>query len=177
MKDQEVIDYGWEDYLRELDDKLSYVDVGILSSNNQSSESGKITLAELASVQEFGISIAVTPKMRAYLRGTGLPLKPGTTEITIPERPFMRQTFDEQLPQLEDMADKLEREILTKKKTKRLALSELGQAHRQQIQANMADAEKFEPNHPYTLEKKAPKTTPLIGKSGRLRQAIDFEVG
>ena len=51
--------------------------------------------AWLAHIHEFGCTIPVTPKMRAYLHKTGLHLRPGTTAIRIPERSFLRNGYDE----------------------------------------------------------------------------------
>lgn len=50
--------------------------------------------AWLAHIHEYGCIIQVTPKMRAYLKATGLALKPSTTTITIPERAFLRNGYD-----------------------------------------------------------------------------------
>jgi hypothetical protein len=47
----------------------------------------------IATVHEFGVKIAVTPKMRGYLAWRGLHLRRSTTHITIPERSFVRQGF------------------------------------------------------------------------------------
>lgn len=176
MKDQEVIDFGLDNYLKEIDSKLTFVDVGILSRDGSESVDGGINLAKLASVHEYGCQITVTEKMRMYLGATGMNLKKSTTQINIPSRPFMRQTFDEQEKALHRKADRLEMECLTNGKSMRDALSELGKTHANQIQKNIKTKGKFEDNHPYTMEKKKPKTTPLIN-TGRMRQAIDYEVG
>ena len=45
--------------------------------------------ANIAAVHEFGCTIAVTPKMRAYLHHKGIHLKAETTHIHIPARPFL----------------------------------------------------------------------------------------
>ena len=50
--------------------------------------------AWLAHIHEYGCIIQVTPKMRAYLKATGLALKPSTITITIPERAFLRNGYD-----------------------------------------------------------------------------------
>jgi len=182
-KDQEEIDFGLDNYMAELDDDLSFVDVGILSKDGAKkhgpTSDGKqsdITMAELATIQEFGTVINVTPKMRKFLSATGLNLSPETKVITIPSRPFMRQTFDEQESELGAMAEKLDRDILTKQTSRRAALNQLGQSHRQEIQKNMSTSGKFKANHPYTVARKKGKSMPLID-SGAMRQAIDFEVG
>ena len=44
----------------------------------------------IAAVHEFGCTIPVTPKMRAYLHYQGVHLKPSTQYIHIPARPFLR---------------------------------------------------------------------------------------
>lgn len=44
----------------------------------------------IAAVHEFGCTIAVTPKMRAYLHHQGVHLRASTQYIHIPARPFLR---------------------------------------------------------------------------------------
>ena len=174
-KDQEWVNFqDWDGYLAELEKDLSYVDVGITAKDG-AEDHGGISMARLAAVQEFGVVINVTPKMRGFLGATGLHLKDDTKEITIPSRPYMRGTFDEQENVLAKKADELEKAILTKGMSKRLALSELGQMHRQEIQKNMKTQGKYAENHPYTIQKKG-SSNELID-TGRLRQAINFEVG
>lgn len=174
-KDQEWIDFhDWGGYLAELEKDTSYVDVGITAKDGAKDHDG-ISMAHLAAVQEFGVVINVTPKMRGFLGATGLHLKADTKEITIPSRSFMRGTFDEQQNELAEKADELERAILTKKMSKRLALSELGQMHRNQIQKNMKMQGKYKANHPYTVKRK--KSSNELIDTGKLRQAINFEVG
>jgi hypothetical protein len=174
MADQEIIDFGWENYIEQLDKDLSYVDVGIIGEQ-ASSKTGDLTLAQLASVQEFGVVISVTPKMRGFLSANGLQLKKSTKEITIPSRPFIRQTFDEQIPELDRKSNELLDQVISGKITKKKALSELGQTHQNQIQSNMATKGKFKENHGFTERRKG-SSQPLID-TGRLRQSINFEVG
>lgn len=51
--------------------------------------------AGIAAVHEFGKTINVTDKMRAYLRARGLHLRYSTLTIHIPERSFERSAFNE----------------------------------------------------------------------------------
>ena len=44
----------------------------------------------IAAVHEYGCTIGVTPKMRAFLHYNGIHLKQSTTYINIPPRPFLR---------------------------------------------------------------------------------------
>lgn len=46
-------------------------------------------LVMIAKVQEHGITIDVTPKMRGYLAATGLHLRADTLAVVIPPRPFI----------------------------------------------------------------------------------------
>lgn len=54
------------------------------------------SLIENALVQEYGATIQVTPKMRAWFRHQGAPLKRSTTQIVIPPRPFLRKSLKNQ---------------------------------------------------------------------------------
>jgi len=47
--------------------------------------------ANIASIQEFGKVIKVTPAMRGFLHAKGLHLKPSTTRIEIPGQHYMRE--------------------------------------------------------------------------------------
>lgn len=50
--------------------------------------------ANIAAVHEFGCTIPVTQKMRAYLHYQGIHLKASTQYINIPPRPFLRPIFN-----------------------------------------------------------------------------------
>jgi phage gpG-like protein len=60
---------------------------------------GESTL--IASVHEFGAKIRVTEKMRRFLHAQGLHLKKDTRYIVIPQRSYLRKTFDEQKDEIE----------------------------------------------------------------------------
>ena len=47
----------------------------------------------IAAVHEYGCTIKVTPKMRAYLHYQGIHLKASTQFIVIPPRPFLRSVL------------------------------------------------------------------------------------
>ncbi len=80
--------------------KAYHVQVGIFSGEK----------AMIATVLEFGATINVTPKMRAYLHHIGMHLRKSTTTIRIPPRPLFRAVFDEEKGNLESIIEK----ILTK---------------------------------------------------------------
>lgn len=52
-------------------------------------------ISDIAWVHEFGCTVRVTEKMRKYLHGQGLHLKPTTEYIRIPERSFLRATLND----------------------------------------------------------------------------------
>lgn len=49
-----------------------------------------------ALLQEYGATIPVTPKMRAWFRHQGFPLRKDKTSIVIPPRPFLRTALKKQ---------------------------------------------------------------------------------
>ena len=76
--------------MKDIDQKYS-IKVGIIGekAHEQHSDSG-LTNAELGAIHEFGCTINVTDKMRAYLHHIGIHLRPDTTTIVIPTRSFLR---------------------------------------------------------------------------------------
>lgn len=172
MKDQEIIDFGWDNYINGLQD--SFVDVGILTRDGNQKVDKNFTLAQLATVQEFGVVINVTDKMRGFLSHEGLHLSPSTTTITIPSRPYMRQTFDEQVQSLSKFASQMEGKVIEGKVDRELALEIIGDFHKAEIQKNMRKPGKFAANHPFTIDRKG-SSNELID-SARLVNSIDIEV-
>lgn len=71
--------------MKDLDKKVS-IRVGIIGEQ-------AYAMAHLGAIHEFGATIQVTEKMRAYLHHIGIHLKPETTTITIPARSFLRATL------------------------------------------------------------------------------------
>lgn len=83
-------------YKIEVEGQTYHVQVGIFSDEK----------AMIASVLEFGATIMVTPKMRAYLHHIGMHLRRDTASIHIPARPLFRATFDEHVDNLESVIEK-----------------------------------------------------------------------
>lgn len=151
--------------------ELEYIDehivrIGVLGEDDSH-------MVMIASVNEFGVDIQVTEKMRKYLHKMGLHLKKSTTKITIPERSFIRSTFDENEDKLERYAEKLLQGVLDGKITGKQCLERIGEYLRTKISSKIRDI-KEPPNHPFTQKMKA-IDNPLID-SGRLRQSITYEV-
>jgi len=55
---------------------------------------------------EFGGSITVTPKMRAFLHFKGVHLRKSTTRIRIPARPWFEPVVDKERPQFVKLVEK-----------------------------------------------------------------------
>ena len=81
------------------------VNVGVLSGEHQ----------WLAGIHEYGCTISVTPKMRAYLHKIGVHLKQVTTQIVIPERSFLRAGYDTNREDVMRKAERLLSEVLSGK--------------------------------------------------------------
>ncbi|MCE9500566.1 MAG: hypothetical protein K8R21_08720 [Leptospira sp.] len=84
IKDHNNIPQLIED-LRSIENKTVFC--GIFGEENSE-------VLQYAGAHEFGARIKVTEKMRARLHYEGIHLKKETTEIILPERSFLRATFD-----------------------------------------------------------------------------------
>lgn len=136
----------------------------------------------IATVQEYGATIKITPKMAAFLSATartlGLPAKTekGDGYIHIPERSFMRATFDNDavldkaFAQYEDAVYR----ILTGEGTALQAANVLGNALvaavKNRIRSNIAPG-----NSEFTIAKKGEGKGTLVDRA-RLLQSISYEV-
>lgn len=154
-----------EKILKELESKT--LKVGIFGKDDSK-------LLMIATVNEFGCQIKVTDKMRAYLHYHGLHLKQDTEYINIPERSYMRKTFDEKKNKIDKMIQLSLKELITFQIDIDTFYNRLGTYLVSLIQETLTEV-KTPPNHPYTLEQKEPKTNPLIN-TGRLRESISFKI-
>lgn len=91
----------------------------------------------------------------------------------IPERPFMRDTFDQQKGAWGRTADRAISAILMGRATPKRAFSVLGELAQSDIQTAIVSGG-WTPNSPVTVEMKG-SSTPLID-SGAMRQAIRYKV-
>lgn len=128
----------------------------------------------IATVNEFGCNIDVTPKMRAWLHWKGLHLKKGTDQIVIPERPFIRGTYDNKKSEMDrfvtaqlDMLFHFELSI-------EQFFDKIGQYLAGLTQEYAVDL-RTPPNHPFTLARKEPRTNPLVD-SGEMINKITWKV-
>lgn len=130
-------------------------------------------LLMIARVNEFGVDIQVTEKMRNYLHYINIHLRKDTEKITIPERSFMRAGFDKRKNKIQKQAEKLVIDVLMMKTPAKPAMESLGQIIVTQLQDYMT-ALSSPPNHPATVQNKG-SSNPLIN-SGELRGSITYKI-
>lgn len=128
--------------------------------------------AWLAGIHEYGCEIPVTPKMRAFLHRQGLHLKDETTVIKIPERSFIRSTFDSEGERIMKQTERAIGQVLAGKMSVDDMLDLCGQQFATAIKARMSETDA---NHPFTIEQKG-SSTPLTGKSGALVDSITWKI-
>lgn len=146
------------DILRELDElDRSVVEVGVF-------EDEESTLLLIASVNEFGCEIAVTPKMSRYLAMRsrqlglapgqgGLYMKPGS-EVRIPERSFIRTGYDNSIDEVQRKADEILMDVVAGQTKAGKLLSFIGIELQGAILEQIRRGE-FVPNHPFTIASKS----------------------
>lgn len=176
------IDSGWDKFAQELE-KLSAkrVQTGIQASE-------EATLLKYAGIHEFGGTIkhpggtAFGFKSKADVERNRIRfLKPGQGhivlgvtephEITIPSRPFIRQTFDKRIKELEEIGVDLGKLVLNDKMTLKQALELWGDKFIAFIRSEVAEGTNFEPNKPATIRAKGGGKAPLQD-SGRLMNSL-----
>jgi len=156
------------EFMKMLDElKNTRLEIGIFGEDD-----GDMVM--IATVNEFGCQIEVTDKMRNYLRVIGLPLKDNTTHINIPERSFIRGGYTHHKDDIINKAEPLLERVLNLDLPVNTFFNVLGEYIVGLIQDYLTSI-KEPANHPFTLERKKPKTNPLIN-DGHLRDSIDYKV-
>ena len=168
----EVVDQdnGWIDIQESIKDLTSKeVHVGYEKT------SGEFGVTELALVQEFGTKIKVTDKMRGYLGSQGLHLKKTTEVITIPSRPFIRDSFDNNVDGLSDSGIELMIKTLEGQIDPDMAYEIWGDSLKGIIQNGVTSKSLgLEENNGFTQKRKG-SGTPLID-TGRLINGIEVNI-
>lgn len=132
--------------------------VGVMAKAGASSQDSSFGMAELAYVHEFG-----SPK------------------AGVPQRSFLRSTFEEQGPALEKLSARAAKAVVEGRVAPEAAVALLGEWGVARVRENMTRGIN-PPLAPATLEKrkriqagKVGRDTPLIN-TGRLRQAVTYDV-
>lgn len=148
--------------------------------NPDTGESSNISMGDLANVHEFGCQIKVTDKMRGYLATQGLYLKKTTEYINIPERSFIRSSWDENQASFINHVTKSVDKALQKGIPISIILDELGFEMKGKVQKFIVDG-KVKPDiseFTKSQRKKGDKRkspNPLFD-NGDLIGSIDYEV-
>lgn len=129
--------------------------------------------AWLAGIHEYGCRIKVTDKMRAYLHRQGLHLKASTEHITIPERAFLRNGYDQGKKEVVDMAESIMCDVMSGHMPAEMFLGRVGEWMAGHIK-DYATALDSPPNHPFTADQKG-SSNPLVDTGGMIG-SITYEV-
>ena len=158
MAKVKVIDRGWKAFEKNMRViKGSFVKVGLPSGFNAApGESDASEILVIGATQEFGTNSAGK-----------------NHNITIPERSYMRSSFDENRVKLNRVVDKAYSSILLQRATVGQALGRLGLFAASKVKKKIRDL-RTPPNKPSTIAKKG-SMNPLID-TGQLVQSITHEV-
>lgn len=129
--------------------------------------------AWLAAIHEYGCTIPVTPKMRAYLHHIGVHLNPSTTVIVIPERSFLRAGYDKNKDDVLSTAEKVLPDVLLGTLSEKQYLDLVGMTLRDAIKEYAVDL-KNPPKQPWPTRDPS-KNNPLI-ETGAMVNGIEYEV-
>lgn len=124
------------------------VKVGILSDSGTWAEGGDANLVDIATFNEFGTS-------------------------TIPERPFMRQTWERRIGKVVERFKQLAAKIFAVEMNTKDALVMVGDEYKGFIQSEITEGG-WTPNAPSTIRQKK-SSKPLID-TGRMRGSVNFEL-
>ena len=139
------------------------VNVGVLTGEHQ----------WLAAIHEYGCTIPVTEKMRAYLHHIGVHLKKSTTQIVIPERSFLRAGYDQNKEKILKQAEKVLPDVLVGTLSEEQYFELVGTLLRDAIKEYAVDL-KTPPKKPWPTRDPA-KNNPLI-ETGDMVNGIEYEV-
>lgn len=155
-------DMGWKHIKTEVKKfKGAYTAVGYFTGMSQ----GLLTKAW---VNEMGAKIPVTPRMKWWwLFNFGVILK--KTIITIPSRPFMRQTFEQNKNRITTVITKELNMIYDGVSTAKMSISRIGEWYTGQVKRIFRTGN-FAANSPATAAKKK-SSRPLID-TGELRNSV-----
>ncbi len=130
--------------------------------------------AWLASIHEYGCKIKITPKMRKWLHRNGLHVKKSTTEITIPERSFLRTGFDQCHMKAVERAERILPLVIEGKVSENTMYELVGTILRDGVKDYARDL-KSPAKHPFTIKREGGAANPLIN-TGDMINGIEYEV-
>lgn len=131
------------------------IEAGVLEDGEQ---------AMIAHVHEYGISITVTPRMRAYLHYMDIHLREDTTSINIPERSFIRSTADQEMGKVYEKISNLLPEVVDNNMDAETFLEMIGLELEGKIKDKIVEISD-PPNSDVTVEQKG-SSNPLVDTGG-----------
>lgn len=143
---------------------------------NRSVESGVLVSGEqamIAFVNEFGFTVNVSERMRAYLHHQGLHLSKNTTSINIPERSFIRSGWDQNKDAVYSKIESLLGQVVELNMQPDDFLEMIGLEVKGKLQAKLVEVSSPS-NHPFTIEQKN-SSNPLVD-TGSLSDSIDYQI-
>ena len=172
MPVKSTINYDLKERLRQLDKKK--VKIGIVGESDSK-------LLTYAAANEYGANIAIPEdgRMRRKLHALGIHVKNETTHIIIPERSYIRNTFDNKL-YYQELRKKLQNpfeQVLNGKRDPETLLDLIGLQYVANVRRTIRDMK--EPvNHPQTeaIKNKKGKKKGILVDSGRLVRSVGYEV-
>lgn len=167
MSVKSTINFDLKEKLKHLHGKK--VKVGVVGESDSK-------LLTIAAVNEYGANIAISAKMRKFLPSIGIHVKKETTHIVIPERSYIRSTFDNK-KYFSELKKKLQapfEQVLNDKRDPETLLDLIGLQYVANVKKTIVDMKEPE-NHPATIERKG-KGKGLLRDSGRLLRSISYEV-
>ena len=188
------IDRGYAKIKQELA-KLRKQEVAVGLQAGDMAADGEMTIARLGAIHEFGCTIEQGERtqtiyhklnksgtrflrkgrfVKAIKSNFARDVSVGAHTINIPERSFLRSTFDEKNREWHAKAEKQVQMVATGKKDAATALDVLGHMVQGDIQRKIIDGP-FTPNAPSTIRWKK-SARPLIGKTGRMRSSIRYVI-
>lgn len=182
MSDVLDIDLGWKDLLKELRGlSKKEIKAGIQGGKTKD---GTADIVTVAAVQEFGAMIFQHPKKDGSFANNGRFVKKSKANfssthrsmgrlILIPERSFIRATFDEKSDEIGEHAEAAVTAIINGTDVSK-ALTLTGQYIEGEIKRKIGSGP-FTPNSPATIRKKK-SSKPLID-TGHMRQSVRYEIG
>lgn len=129
--------------------------------------------AWLAAIHEYGCTIPVTDKMRAYLHHIGVHLKASTTQIVIPERSFLRAGYDQYRDEVLDLAESVMPDVLAGTMSEQQYFELVGTLLRDRIKEYAVDLSE-PPKKPFPTSDPN-KMNPLI-QTGNMINSLEYEV-
>ena len=139
-------------------------------------------LVAIGAMNEFGTDIPVDAelhrKLQMLAREHGAPtdtLPKEGEQLRIPERSFLRATFDEQEDEVVDAAPEHIVAMMEGEKDAYEAARGIGRMLQEAVIERVASGESFEPNDPFTIALKG-HARPLIGRTGVLETTQGIRV-